>query len=369
MSYEIKPKVVALWLGGIATYLALQSVVAEFLLEKVLGGGGETAVVTLIDLLSVNVEESIPTWFSTLLLFATAVLLFFIWGVKRRQQAALTPYWLGLAITFVYLSMDEGAAIHETVVDPLSQAFNPTGYLTFAWQIIFFPLVLLFALIYLRFLWRLPRRTAKLMVAAGIVYVGGAVFIEAISANQWYLHDGVTFRYLAIATVEEWFEMLGATLMIYTLLDYVVAGRYTAVLRFIPAMRINFAPSPILLKTSLAAVLLLNGVLFGWSLNQRPLLAQEERPFYEAISEDYADRGVIILQYQTPLTDRKAEALLTLFDEVLLVNDPVQQSLVVFAGQRLPFDKETVSAYIEQAGIETAVILNHDDLREMESGQ
>jgi hypothetical protein len=60
------------------------------------------------------------------------------------------------------------------------------------------------------------------------------VVVEAISANRYYLDNGVSFPYLAIATVEEFCEMLGVVLFIYALLSYMAALEYRAVLRFMP---------------------------------------------------------------------------------------------------------------------------------------
>lgn len=369
MNYHLKPKTIALFLGGLATYLALQSLIGEYLLENVLLGESDSAVIFLIDLLSVNVEESIPTWYSTLLLFLASALLFFIWGVKKRQQDRLTTYWLGLAATFLYLSMDEGAAIHETVVEPLERIFDTSGYLAFSWQIVFLPLAILFALIYVRFLWQLPIRTRNLIMLSGVIYVGGAIFIEGISANEWYLNNGITFSYLAIATLEEWCEMVGATLFIYTLLDYIVAGRYTAVFHFIPDLQnrpnLNLQP---LLKGGLLFVLLLNVVLFSWVFNQQPILAlagAEERPFYETIATEYATENVVILQFNTMIDGERSAALLTLFDDVLVVAELENQQTFVFASQQLPFTKQQLQTRLDGANAPNSIILDQSDLTQL----
>src|SRR5690606_1736254 len=80
------------------------------------------------DVLSVNIEESIPTWYSSLALFLAASLLGWIALIKLIHREPFRVYWLGLALIFVYLSADEGAALHETASAPLQSAFNTSGF-------------------------------------------------------------------------------------------------------------------------------------------------------------------------------------------------------------------------------------------------
>ena len=117
-----------------------------------------------------------------------------ITAVKYQQRDSQTRYWAGLTLIFFYLSLDEGAVIHELFSDPLQTAYNTSGYLTFAWLLVFVPLLFLFVLLYLRFLFHLPARIRNLFILAGLFYVGGAVVVEAISANRYDLDGGVTFH-------------------------------------------------------------------------------------------------------------------------------------------------------------------------------
>ena len=54
-------------------------------------------------------------------------------------------------------------------------------------------LALIFTLLYLRFLFHLPPRIRNLFILAGVCYVGGAVIVEAISANRYSLDGGVPY--------------------------------------------------------------------------------------------------------------------------------------------------------------------------------
>lgn len=225
----LRPRRVGLALGALAAYLAVQNLITEYLVTEVLNQEAYPVAAELLDLFSVNTEESLPTWYASLLLLIAAVLLFLISRAKRRsgERAAL---WTGLAGIFLYLSLDEGIVIHEIAASWAREAFNPTGFLTFGWQLVFGPLLVLFALVYFRFWLRLPPRTRLGFAAAGILYVGGAFFIEGISAALWESASGVSYPYLVVATVEEFCEMLGAVVLIAVLLDYMAEEGHTLVL-------------------------------------------------------------------------------------------------------------------------------------------
>lgn len=332
-------------LAAIALYLAAQSLVNEFLLENVLGSESDSVVALLLDLFSVNLEGSIPTWYSTLLLFACAGLLGFIAIMKRKNDDSFARHWAGLAFIFLYLSIDEGVAIHELLTDPLQAAFNTTGYLTFAWLIVFVPLLGVVGLLYVRFLLHLSPQMRNRILLAAMLYVGGAVVVESISANRWYLDGGVSFAYLAIATVEELFEMWGVILFMDVLLQHVADVGYTAVLRVTPTQPQPARQTPAA-RWGLLAVVLLNAGL-GYAVyiahTAQAATAPTAAAFYQAVSEQYAGEGVVILQINDAILPDQApthpytSALHTLFTDVLIVTFPNEQTSVAFASNQLPF--------------------------------
>ncbi|MFC1961111.1 hypothetical protein ACFLYO_10415 [Chloroflexota bacterium] len=219
-SYVLNPLRTGIILGGIALCLAGLSLVGEFLLEVVFAGKESTGL-SLIDLFSVNVENSIPTWYSTVLLLFSAILLALIAHTKWIRHDLYRRHWAGLVVIFLYLSIDEGVAIHEYLADPLFYAFNTSGYLFFGWQIVAVPLVIVFGLVYVRFLFDLPPAIRHGFIGAAVIYTGGALFVEGLSASYLYNQNNViNFTYLAIATVEETFEILGVVNFISVLLTY-----------------------------------------------------------------------------------------------------------------------------------------------------
>ena len=68
----LNPGKIARWLGLMALYLACQSLLTEYLLERVLPPSSDGLLISFLDLFSVNAEETIPTWYATVQLFVSA---------------------------------------------------------------------------------------------------------------------------------------------------------------------------------------------------------------------------------------------------------------------------------------------------------
>ncbi len=275
LTIPINPGKVARFLAAIAVMLAVMSILAEYI-EEVIGAANLTPLAdNVLWLFGVNHEQSIPAWYSACLLLACAGVLAVITLAKRAAHERYTRRWLGLSFIFLYLSLDEAAGVHETLTGPLQIALEPTGVLYFAWVIVFAPLVLIFALVYLPFLIHLPPRIRFLFALAGVTYVGGAIFIEGISANEWYLNDGSNLLYSAIGTVEELCEMLGAIVFLYALLSYVERAQVGVRLqpeRHTPGIgQVVGRARPLLKRTSLSPALIVffggaNLILVQWVL-------------------------------------------------------------------------------------------------------
>jgi len=183
---------------------------------------------SVVRLIWVDEEGNIPAWYSASLLLLCSLLLAAIGAVTRHQQRSYVAHWLILSLVFLFLSLDETAQLHERSIEPLRNAFGTTGFLYYAWIVPAGVCVILLALGYLRFLATLPRRTSRLFLLAGAVFVGAAIGIEAVSAKHASLPGEKDLTYHLIVTAEEMFEMAGLVLFIYALLDY-IGREYTKV--------------------------------------------------------------------------------------------------------------------------------------------
>lgn len=226
LNFSINARRIAVILAVIALYLAVQSIAGRYV-EEHSAEQSINVITNLVLVLNINRESSIPTWYSSSLLLTCAGVLAVIALGKRASGGPFVRHWAGLAVIFLYLSIDEAAAIHEKFTIPLEATFDTGGYLTFAWVIVGAPLALLFALAYLKFLFHLPPFIRNRVALAGVLYVGGALVIESISANQWYWGGGTSLLYSAIGTVEELFEMWGTILFLYALLSFVQQIEFT----------------------------------------------------------------------------------------------------------------------------------------------
>lgn len=164
----------------------------------------------LRQIFDVDEEDAIPTWYSAMALLVASGVLFVVTEHKRSEQDRWVPYWEGLAVTFLLLSLDEVAGFHETFNSLVDYSWTIPGGIAAA----------IFGLAYLRFLWHLPARTRWLFIVAGCIFVGGAVGVERYT--DWYDEQDLlnTLAYNLWNTVEEGMEMAGVVLFIYALLEY-----------------------------------------------------------------------------------------------------------------------------------------------------
>ena len=170
--------------------------------------------------LSMDGEQNIPTLFSTALLWCCSLIAGCIaWAGRSEKWQVMLP-WLGLALAFLGMGVDEFMELHERFTEPIRNALNTSGPLSYAWVIPYAVLALLFALVYMRFFLKLPADTRKYIMIAAILYVGGCIGCEMVAGAWIEQHGRSTFYYL-LAMVEEVLEMSGVTCFIYAFLNHI----------------------------------------------------------------------------------------------------------------------------------------------------
>ncbi|MEK6206483.1 MAG: hypothetical protein AABM32_02470 [Chloroflexota bacterium] len=174
-----------------------------------------------VNLFSTRREMNIPTWYSSFALLLCSLLLAIIAFGERKQAGRRLLQWSFLSLIFLYIAVDEGAAIHERLSQAASHVISlrGTGLFNYAWVVPAGLLVVLLGLAYLRFLLGLPTRTRNLFVLAGVTYIGGALGSEMVSGLRSEVF-GADIGYEMISTVEELLEMSGVVIFVYALLDY-----------------------------------------------------------------------------------------------------------------------------------------------------
>ncbi len=224
MEITLEPRRITRVLASGMVLLVLAALPAPFF-RHVLGHDYVHGFVPFAEqLFHLSSEASPPAWYSSSMLLLCAALLALIGGSQRKAHARYARHWTALAVIFTYISLDEAAALHERLVVPIRTALGVEGILYHSWVIPASLLLLLLAGTYLRFLINLPARTRVLFIAAGSLYVGGALGFELIEghfatkmSSEVYLGSATRD---ALTYIEEILEMTGTILFVYALLDY-----------------------------------------------------------------------------------------------------------------------------------------------------
>lgn len=172
----------------------------------------------LVNLFWLDSEHNVPTLYQVVTLCIAASLLLLVARELSSDKPDDGRRWRVLGFMFLLLAIDEGARIHERVDGYLFRFDVAHIHLTPA--AIYLPVLTIFGLWFLPLLRRINSRTRLLLISSGLLYVGGALCVDALSL--WYarLASKETILYAAMATLEEVCEMAGVALLIYTLLEY-----------------------------------------------------------------------------------------------------------------------------------------------------
>jgi hypothetical protein len=177
-------------------------------------------------------EANVPTWYSSVALLACAALLAAVARTEREAGSRFVLHWKVLALLFLGLSVDEAAALHELLIEPVRGALGAGGLFYFAWVVPALAALALLGLAYFRFLVHLPPQTRRLFLAAAATFVGGAVGAEMVG-GAWVESRGFHNAGSALLwTVEESLEMVGIVVFVYALLRHLELRGGTVTVRF-----------------------------------------------------------------------------------------------------------------------------------------
>lgn len=213
MTITYEPKKVAVFLGVIILCLIAANVAG--MVSKYSFGSHRIALFNL------DKEGNIPTLYAAVTTLPCAGLLAVIAAARKKQEKREYLYWAGLAVIFLFLAVDDGAALHENIIAPLRNALHTTGVLYYAWVIPYGIFVIVLGLTYFRFLFSLSARIRYLMIFAGILYVGGALGFELIGGYWTELHGVENVAYELMTTGEQSLQMAGILVFIYALMSYI----------------------------------------------------------------------------------------------------------------------------------------------------
>lgn len=172
-------------------------------------------------LFSLDQENNVPAYFSSIILLISAGLLLLIFYSRlKNKQALYTWHWGFLATVFIFLSFDEMFSFHERLIYPIRNIVRIGGVFSYEWVIVAIPLVSLLGISYSRFILHLPSRSRNLIFLAALIFIGGAIGGEMMSG--WYASrfgEGDA-NYIMLTIFEETLEMTGIIIFIHALLQY-----------------------------------------------------------------------------------------------------------------------------------------------------
>ncbi len=168
-----------------------------------------------------DAEGNITTFLNALLLFVPSLLLAGIGMWKISVQDKYRFHWIGLAMIFFFLSIDEAAVIHESMIKPMRAIVGAEGFFYFAWIIPGMAIIAVFGLVYLMFFLHLENKFKILFLFSLGVYIGGVIGGEMISGYFAANIGQKNITYAIAASLEESLEYIGCSLIIYSLLKYI----------------------------------------------------------------------------------------------------------------------------------------------------
>ncbi|MBC7875602.1 MAG: hypothetical protein H7Y59_00410 [Anaerolineales bacterium] len=179
----------------------------------------------LIDLLMqsfyLDLEGNIPTYYNVVLLLIPTALLFAIGASKSLLKDKFRYQWYMLAFVFLLLSIDEASSLHERLIKPMREFSDAGRLFYFAWIVPGIAAVILFGLFFLMFFLHLDRKFKVLFFISLAVYIGGVIGGEIVSGYYAANLGLKNFTYAVVASLEESVEMIGASMIIYSLLVYI----------------------------------------------------------------------------------------------------------------------------------------------------
>ena len=179
---------------------------------------GHFNLLGFLRVIDVNMEQSLPTYFSTINLLLASILLLVIYYHEKTRAQNKHRDWGFLSILFLWLSIDESVGIHELInevhvylmdnglvqrtIDTDTSAWLPFGVL----------FVLIVSIVLLRFIRDLPAATRAYFLVAGCVFLAGALGLEYLGVvmhRTGGIDSSVDTANLIRRLVEEGCEMYG----------------------------------------------------------------------------------------------------------------------------------------------------------------
>jgi hypothetical protein len=179
-------------------------------------------VPVLHDLVDLDGEGNLPAWFSSFQLALISLCLWFLVFRHRQPDKPSKSFLALLASVFLLWSADETAQMHERLTGWIGQRYVDWLPAVLHEHQVVVALLLIAALALARLLWtdvvafrQAHRRASSIAILGfGVVFLGGAI-LETIG-YKFFLNGTTPLLYQTEVCFEEVFEMLGASMILYS---------------------------------------------------------------------------------------------------------------------------------------------------------
>ena len=175
-------------------------------------------------LIDLDAEGNLPTWFSSFQLALIAISFWVLAARTRDSQRPSRRFLRACGGFFLLLSIDETAMMHERITASLGSRYIdwvPAYLGNHVVEAILYMLILIACLAaaypHLRGLWHMSRVASMIAAGGCVVYVTGAAVLETVGYKMLSAGASLTLYRVEVAA-EEFFEMLGASLILYAVL-------------------------------------------------------------------------------------------------------------------------------------------------------
>ena len=163
-------------------------------------------------------EMSVHAWLGSMLLLLSGITLLLIAANQHSEHPKFTMHWSVSGTVLIAMSMDETVALHEMTAKLATRllgiGMDRSGFGVFALGVISMLVVFMWPLVK-----SLPQSLRWRALASAVVFLGGAIVVEAL-AGKWAVTHGEDFVYHLLGFFEESLELTGAGMFLLSLLQY-----------------------------------------------------------------------------------------------------------------------------------------------------
>lgn len=103
----------------------------------------------------------------------------------------------------------------------MNKLLDTSGIFYYAWFIPYGIVIIILGIAYFKFFMSLPKRILRLFIFSAILFISGAIGMEAIGGMYDEKYGQDNLGYYLLYTIEELLEMFGSILFFYALLSYI----------------------------------------------------------------------------------------------------------------------------------------------------